>query len=362
MAAKKGKSELITGVFTIVAIFALVAVVMYLQGFTPKVSGSRYTAVFEDVGGLSGSGKVIVAGQVVGRVDSIKAVSRTDAGSGPRVEIEVGFVIETDYATTVRIPVDTVAQVQAGGLFGGSDQIVLRLGKAKELVSDGGRLPMGGKRPVGMNDLFEKANQTLENLNKAVQKLTDVIGTDEFRDNLKQISLSLSEAAKRLDSGLKQMEPAFARVEPALVSAEGLLADTRKLITDNTASINALVKNFESASGRIDALLADKEGGVPELVRGLNHIAGNLDGLVANLNDLVLDNQLNFQVSMQNIRETTASLRTFARRIERDPSLLVWGDSEDEKKRAQLDGPKGVPNVDELSIRNSGRRPRKESD
>ena len=362
MASKRGRSELITGVFAAAIILAILAVVMYLQGFTPTTQGARYIVLFDDVGGLSGSAAVIVAGQRVGRVDGIRTRQHNTPDRPRGIEVEVQLVIEQKYEDSIRIPTDTIAKVQAGGLFGGADQVVLRLGTARDVVSPGQTLPRRGQKPTSFNDLMESTEETLKTLHSGVNKLAVVLDKDDFAPNIEQTLSLLRAAVEKLDSGLAEMRPAFGKVGPAIESADMLLADVRRLLEQNNAGIAALVRNLESASGRLDVLLADGKDGVPELVRSLNGIAGNLDGLVSNLNDLVLDNQLNFQIALQNIREASASLRVFTRRIERDPSLLVWGDSEDEKERARLDSARPLPNVDELAIRNSGRRPRKESD
>lgn len=361
MAGKAARSDLITGAFALATIAAFLAVVGYLQGIGPKIDGARYSVVFDDVGGLSGSAPVIVAGQRVGKVDGIKTLPVVSAEGGRRVEVEVQIVLEEQYADTVVVPVDTVASVQMGSLFG-ANQLVLKLGNARDVVRPGQRLPQKGQPPASFNDLFEGAQGTLKKLQVGIDKLATVLEKEDFSRNLDNTMASLASAVDRLDKGLKEMEPAFGKVGPTFDTATALLQEIKALIDANNTSITNLVRNLESASGRMDKLLADEKGSVPELVRGLNNIAGNLDVLVANLNDLVLDNQLNIQVSMQNIRDASSSLRVFARRIERDPSLLIWGDSEGEKQAAKLDVPRAVPNVDELAIRNSGRRPRKESD
>src|SRR5690606_22583291 len=137
----------------------------------------------------------------------------------------------------------------------------------------------------------------------------------------------LRSALETLDNGLREMEPAFGKIGPTFDSAGMLVDDLRELLRANNEAITNMVNNFERVSGRFDALMADEAEGVPRLVAGLNTIAGNLDLLVANLNDVVLDNHLNVQISLENVRETTESLRVFARRIEHNPSLLVWGGS-----------------------------------
>lgn len=362
MARKSSRSDLITGAFALLVIASTVAVVAMLQGVSPRVEGVRYTVLFEDVGGLGSSAPIVVAGQRVGKVDSITTLQTTGAEGARSVEVEVGFIISEEYADVVAIPVDSVAHVQMGSLFGfGGNQIVLKLGESREVVQPGQRLPRKGQPPVNLNDVVDDAANTVKKLQSGVDKLAAVLNDEKFIDNIEQAIAYLRSSLETLDAGLKELEPAFAQVGPTLTSADELIKRLRKLLEDNNAAIEQTLKHFESASGKLDKLLDEGGNGVPTLVSNLNTIANNLDALVANLNDVIIDNQLNIQISLENVRETTESLRVFARRIERDPSLLIWGgeDASGDPKTA----PKRVtPGVDEMEIRNSGRRPRKESD
>lgn len=361
MARKNSRSDLITGAFALLVIVCFVAVIMFLQAVGTKVEGVRYVVVFDDIGGLGSNANVIVAGQRVGKVDYIRTLPIVSSQGARSVEVEVGIIIQEDYAESVIIPVDTVAQVQMGGFFGGN-QMVLNLGKARDTVKPGQRLPEKGRRPIDFNTLLESAERTMTELETGLKKVADLLKDDAFTGNIRESLITLNSALKKLDDGLLAMEPAFTKVGPTLTSTNELLDQIKSLIDKNDEQITNVLKNLESATGKFDALMSNEEQGVPRLVGSLNTIADTMDELLANLNDVVLDNQLNIQISLQNIREASASIRTFARRIERDPSLLIWGDSEDEKRRAELDGARPTPNVDEMEIRNSGRRPRKESD
>ncbi|MCB9933957.1 MAG: MCE family protein [Planctomycetes bacterium] len=359
MARSKSRSDLITGAFALLVIAAVVAIVMWLQVIPTGVEGARYSILFEDVGGLGGNAPVIVAGQKVGKVDYINTVQIVSADNVRRVEVEVGIIIQEDYMDTVVVPVDSLGVVQMGGLFGGN-QLVLKLGNSKELVRPGQRLPLKGRPPVEINDIVETAQDTIKELQEGIQKVAALLSDDRFTENLDKSLSAMRSALERLDKGLAEMEPAFTKVGPTFDSAQSLIEELRTLVKQNSDSINATLSNLERASGKLDTLLADDGDGVPKLVGNLNSIADNLDALVNNINDLVLDNQLNIQISLENVRETTDSLRIFARRIEADPSLLIWGGKEE--ATPGLDQQRPVPNVDELEIRNSGRRPRKESD
>jgi ABC-type transporter Mla subunit MlaD len=362
MARKKSRSDLITGAFAVVVIICFIAVVMYLQDVSLGAKGTRYVVIFEDVGGLGSNAQVIVAGQTVGEVVGIETVPVASTQGGRKVEVQVTFVIDEDYASKITIPVDTVAEVQAGSIFGfGGNRVVLKLGEARERVPDGGRLPRKGKPPLNFNELVSDVEVTIKRLQEGIEKVAAVLSKPEFSTNIEESLMHLRAALQTMDRGLKQLEPAFEKVGPTFTSAQALVEDLRKIIDTNDEAIANIMKNFESASGKLDQMMANDTDGVPKLVASLNTIAGSLDMLVANLNDVILDNQLNIQVSLANVRETTESLRVFARRIERDPSLLIWGGTEDEAD-PKTAPPRVTPGVDELSIRNSGRRPRKESD
>jgi ABC-type transporter Mla subunit MlaD len=359
MAHPKSRSDLISGAFAVLVIAATLAVVMYLQAIGPSVVGTTYLIAFEDVGGLGSNAPVIVAGQRVGKVDSIRTVPVVSADGGRKVEVEVGIIIQEEYADTVVIPVDSEAQVQMGSLFGGP-QLILKLGKSRELVRSGQRLPLKGRPPVEINDIVESAQDTIKELQVGIKKVSDLLANDKFVANIDKSLEYLRSSLERLDKGLAEMEPSFGKVGPTFDSAQGLIDELRALVSQNSEAINATLASLQSASGKLDTLLGDEQNGVPVLVSNLNGIANNLDSLVASLNDLVLDNQLNIQVSLANVADASASLRHFARRIEADPSLLIWGG--EEEAVPGLDQAKPVPNVDEMEIRNSGRRPRKESD
>ncbi|MBZ0135115.1 MAG: MlaD family protein [Planctomycetes bacterium] len=359
MSRSKFRSDLITGAFALAVVASFIAVVAYLQTFGPSTEGVQYSIMFEDVGGLSGSAPVIVAGQRVGKVVGIDTVPVISAQGARQVEVEVKIVILEEYKDTVVIPTDSVARVQMGSFFGGN-QLVLNLGESTELVRAGQRFPRKGEPPVEIGDIVESANDTMKELQAGIKNISDMLKKPELSKNIEDSLTFMRSALEKLDKGLTEMEPAFSKVGPTFDSAQALIDELKLLVERNGAAIDNTLASLESASGKLDKLLGENGDGVPVLVKNLTSIADNLDALVSNINDMVLDNQLNIAISLENVRETTDSLRHFARRIESDPSLLIWGG--EEENVPGLDRDRAVPNVDEMEIRNSGRRPRKESD
>src|SRR5690606_30067418 len=167
-----------------------------------------------------------------------------------RVEVEVGIVIRDEYAETIVIPVDTVAKVQMGGLFGGN-QMVLDLGRSKDVVRVGQRLPEKGQPPVEINDIVEGAATTIKELSVGIEKITMLIKDDRFTANLDQSLESMRSALQRLDKGLEEMEPAFGKVGPTFDSAQQLIEELRALVEQNSTAINETLTSLKSASGKL---------------------------------------------------------------------------------------------------------------
>ncbi|MHC4841537.1 MAG: MlaD family protein [Planctomycetota bacterium] len=357
MSRKNAKSDLLTGAFTLFVLLAFFGVTMYLQDFKSESTGHRYTVRFQDSGGLRPNTPVLVAGQRVGQVETVETVPVS--GTPRTIEIVVGLIIDDEFASKVSLPVDTVAQVTKQGLLG-NIVLTLVMGQSTDTIKPGGAFPQLGRPATDIGDLVKVANLTIKKLDEGLEGIVKELGKPEVKDDLSASIASLKNALEILEKGLGKMEPAFEKVPEALESTQALVDEIRALITDNRESMDRIVVNLESTTSKFDKLMGEDESAVPHLVSNLNLIANNLDDLVANLNDVVLDNKLSMNISMENIRETTDSLRVFAKRIENDPSLLVWGD--DNSEQPGLDQTRPTPNVDELEIRNSGRRPRKESD
>lgn len=351
------KSNLMVGAFSFFVIAAFIVVVLMLQVVKLDAEGAVYSVRFADVGGLSTNSGVYVAGQRIGKVETIDTRPVVD-GNKRRIEVDVRFRLSESYSKRIAIPVDTQAAVQSGGFFG-APKLVLLLGDSDEMVPDGKRLPKVGKPPVELNELLEHGKKTMGKLDKSVENLNKILGDENLATSVNNSLKSLEKTLATLEKGLETIEPAFDDVPDTVASTKALIEDIKKLIEDNNKNITETLESLNSAATRVDNMLGDEKNGVPKLVGGLNTVADDLDTLVNNLNRIIVDNELNVQVSLENVRDTTESLRVFARRIEADPSLLVWGSDEDDVPGT---GEPRTTSVDELRVRNSGRRPRKEAD
>ena len=355
MSRKSARSDIITGVFALGVVLSVFFVVLFLQTWRPGAEGANYLIQFSDSGGITTSSPVVVAGQRVGRVTSVLA---TPIGGTRDIEVRVSFMIDPEYSETIRIPIDSTANIRMAGLIGGKEMVLI-LGSASTYLRPGDNRALVGNPPTNLGDTLVSLQETLHLVQSGVQKLGALISDDKFVKSLGNSAALLESSLRRLDEGLEEIGPALEKVAPTIDGANDLILELRALLKENNENLSSTIKHLENAAKGADSILS-KEGAVPKLVDELNLVSGNLNKLVTNLNALVVDNQIDVAVAINNIREASASIRVFARRIEADPSLLVWGGGEEDVPGTKIGPP--VSDIDEWALRRSGRLPRRESD
>ncbi|MEQ9544716.1 MAG: outer membrane lipid asymmetry maintenance protein MlaD [Marinobacter sp.] len=103
-------TEIITGLFMIAGLAALLVLALQVSGLSPKTAGDTYTlyANFNDVGGISPRGKVAMAGVKVGTIRSVTLDKETFQA---RVELAIDADVDN-------IPADSSAVIRTSGILG----------------------------------------------------------------------------------------------------------------------------------------------------------------------------------------------------------------------------------------------------
>lgn len=103
-------TEIITGLFMIAGLAAILVLALQVSGLSTKNAGETYTlyASFNDVGGISRRGKVAMAGVTVGSVRSVTLDRET-------FQARVELAIDADMDN---IPADSSAVIRTSGLLG----------------------------------------------------------------------------------------------------------------------------------------------------------------------------------------------------------------------------------------------------
>ncbi len=327
MAAKKDNftaTEIKAGVFVLVSIVILVALVAAIRGCRPHDNSARiYTASFTDIGGLNQRADVRFGGVKVGRVtaiepdpddrsmirvtaevdgdvpvnrDSVATIAQITLTAEKHLEISTG-----DTTADLLISGDSlIARTTSGGFVDIPDLegMVARM----EVLLDSVTLLVGGT-PVGGadRDIVDFAEVTAA-LGATLDESTAAVG--EFKGVLADNREGLAEVINRL-----------ATLEE---SATALMIQLDAVVSDNRVPLNETIVNLQritaEVSGQMEALLAS-----------LNISLQHFQDMGGNASDLLDDQRPTIEGILLNLEETTRNMRRLSETLAEQPSALVRG-------------------------------------
>jgi len=273
--------QLRIGVFTIVVFVALGAIVtsMNREGglFTP-----RYTLLgeFDNIEGLFVNAPVLLAGNNVGRVKSIRFLE-----PGAEHAIEVG--LDVDARVSERIRSDSIASIRMNGLLGDM-YVEISLGSV-----DREELPPGGMletmEPLSFAVLSDHGTDLLENLVALSSSADRIVG--DFQESMGPQSIadtlgSLQRLVGEIENGdgplhtlvygdpnsslLAELEEAAGRLDNLLAAIEegpGLLHEVVYAESENSAPT---LESMRHSAARLESILAKIDSGEGSLGLILN--------------------------------------------------------------------------------------------
>ena len=200
-------TEIKVGIFVLVALLALgyMTIKLAAESLAPKGTYPLY-AVFDDVSGLVKGARVEMAGVEIGRVGRIGLLPQGKA----QVELRI--------YKRVKISRDALARIRTAGVLG--DKFVeIRQGRSREFLKPGEKLART-ESPMDFSELIAEVGPTLKDLRKVAEGLSDILGTGEGRNNLKELVANLRDASA-----------SFKVVGQRLVNGQGTLG---KLLADES--------------------------------------------------------------------------------------------------------------------------------
>ncbi|GAA4909647.1 MlaD family protein [Mucilaginibacter defluvii] len=275
----KISNETKIGVFTAIAITALLLIYSYLSGNDVFSGSNKYYAIYKNVEGLTVSKPVLVNGYQVGRV------SKMELQPDGRTVVE--FKVDSKY----NVPSNTLAQLQSTDLLGGK-AIVFDLGDSSQ--------------PAQNEDTLA----------------ADIQGS--LAESLQPIQKKAEALITKMDSSLASinriMNPAF-----------------EKNVDRSFASIANSLQTLEGTTKKIDALVGSQSSHINTIMGNAATVSGNLKGTTAHFNDIALNfkkfsNDLastDLKKTMDNVDKTMANLELTTNKINsKDGSLgLLINDS-----------------------------------
>jgi phospholipid/cholesterol/gamma-HCH transport system substrate-binding protein len=214
----KVSNETKIGALTAVAITLLILGFNFLKGKNLIEKKATIYIAFEKVNGLNMADMIKINGLKVGGVEDMQ---ETDADLS-------GIVVAFHLTRAINIPNDSYAQVITNPL--GSSFIELVMGKSTTFVKDGDTLKSMQTKGL-VQDLQDKLEPTIENLNKTLASLDETV---------KRVGNVFDEEAKQnIGNTLKELALATDQINSMLAPGKGSIAKT----VDNIAGISGNLKN-----------------------------------------------------------------------------------------------------------------------
>lgn len=303
---------LMVGALVITMFTILVVVLVKVTGQNGDTS--PYYVVYGGIAGVEEGTSVTFGGYTIGQVTSIKPVNVND---------KIAFKLNLAVAEQWRLPVNSVARIASPGLL--SDKTIdIVQGNSKEILKPGDEIrgqesaslfaavdevafeikdlsensirPMlqkfsnsveaislridniGGELDKGVPDLVANANRFLVELNKNVDRLSNIMSQSN--------QAHITSAITNIDSLSKNFNQVSTRLDETVNQMDKLVASSNKLVDNNDEDIRAAMISLR---------------------KSLGSIAENVDSIVYNL-----------ETTSRNVNE-------FSRQIRNNPGVLLGG-------------------------------------
>ncbi len=358
------KSEVKSGCFIVLAVFVLVALLMWLgEGKRRLLNTTTYVVQFTNVSQIRNNSPVYMYGKVVGRVSDTR----------PR----------QNYAEVV-IELDSAIKIYENAKFE-AKQINL-LGQLFVFVNPG--TPSDPARPEKRNMLLnpmpgdtdevaelKKARRlsgylkgsigtslqvVMENAQKLSYNINEVIATLKNKEeDLLQAMIDLAKQYAQLGKRLNEnLDDNKKKILLTLSHLEAITLEFRKFIVSNSKNIEALLVETKEAIAVSKTQVEQNGAKLKKLLESLHSqierrvdpLLENLAKLTSDLDETLAGNQRSIYDTMRNIREVSNNLKVLSAKLSADPSLLIFGTGEkpsEYRKRAK----------DAREFRDKGRMP-----
>ena len=323
---KSSRLEWKVGLFVLVCLVLLGALMVSLsKGLTAFAPSYTLTLRTGNVGGIKKKASVLMAGVVVGYVQS--ADLNADGKS---------VLVRLKILSRYHIRGDARFTIEQAGFLGDQFVAVMPQGSEAPYLNDGDEVT--GLEPFKVQEaartvlgLVERVDQTVANLNQVIQRVDRTLLAEEtltnltatvatFRqvsertlttvDNFRALSDDTKSAIKGISLLVASNSPAISQSISNLVTFTGQLhaisnlavfserlnliaTELHETVAANRQDISASVKNIEAASGLMKALLTDLQAGQglagtllkdDQLSRQMGQLMTNLTTLTSNLN------------------------------------------------------------------------------
>ena len=291
---KKNKTELIVGGTILIAVFILIAGVLWLKASMVTSKMVQYSILFPNVGTMQQGDPVMVNGVKKGSVAGISL-------KGVSVAVVIDLDREVVLTDASRVTVQNI------GLMG-ERMVGIQLNEGGKPYKPNGKNPgeikyIQGYFDTGIGEVMGMIGTVLGDVKELVKNVSVIIdstvGDTAFYGQFRHIVLRLDTVTASVKSIIDGNRPS---IERSLASVERLTAGVNGIIDSNKTKVNTIVANGSELTAK--ALII--AGKVDSLTTTLKSLAGRINRGEGSAGLLLKDEQLFYD-----LKKTVADLDTF---------------------------------------------------
>jgi phospholipid/cholesterol/gamma-HCH transport system substrate-binding protein len=288
-------TEAKVGSFTLISLALLAFIVIHLSGFSfGGEKGYHIQVLFKQVNGLKPAAFVRYAGVEVG---SVKSVDADGLGASVKLRINPG----------IDIPSHALVTISSDGLMGEKFINILPGDIEDTYLLDGAVVQGVDER--GMEYLMANAGTTLDELQKLIKSLNDVLGNEQVKN-------SMVESAKNIKTMTDNFNQMSIVMERMAVNNE---QDLHTMVTN----LSMMSQSAKSAADGMDKMIRDfsQDGQTAEQMRqaivNLSSTSRRIENMAANLEPVVADPQTaqDLKVILTSAKNVTAHADTMMSQV-----------------------------------------------
>ena len=301
----KVSNETKIGALAAVAITLLILGFNFLKGKNLFQKKATMYMTFTKVEGLNVADGIKINGL---RVGSVEALDESDADVS-------GVVVSFQLTRGINIPKDSYGKITSAPL--GSTSINITLGSSNEFLADGDTLKGIDSKSM-MDDLQERIEPTMQNVNKALLSLDSTIRKinstidEQAQQNIATALREIAQTTLRLNNLL---EPGKGALSKSLDHVESVASNIRQ----NNDSINQIIGNLNTVSRQLaSSNLNGVVSSLDQTILQLNNLLKNINEGKGTIGKLAKDEQLYKQLN-----STTNSLNILLQDLRLHPKRYI---------------------------------------
>lgn len=223
------------GLFTVATVAAAVSVYRFVDKRGSSRNGYVVHAYFDDASGIAKNSQVKVSGIPVGIIDSVKlerGKARIDIRMYPEIPLHVD-------AKVAKVSSSLLGDFYLG-LATGTD--------GRETLKDGDEIGVVVEA-VTTDGLMRNASDISDDVKKITSSLADSVGTDEGRENLKDILANLANVTEALNATVRENRESIRTV----------VSKVESITTKGEPEIHAILENVRVSTEALREILGRPE-------------------------------------------------------------------------------------------------------